>query len=149
MLQSRQFMKIMLVILHGRCRQTVVICLVLPVRWLAYACKMPHETSVNCYQTSVRQVPHLHQTYMYTIHLTDIWWMSGICLVDIWFIHWYSISLVGIWYMSGVYVVLVWQLSGGSWQMSGGTSDMHLTIVWWSSDWEHQTISNHLAETMV
>ncbi len=41
------------------------------------------------------------------------------------------------------------QMSGGSWQMSVGTSDRHLTIVWWSSDRENQTYNNRLAETVV
>ena len=37
-------------------------------------------------------------------------------------------QMYGHWYMSGVLdVVLVWQVSGGSWQMSHGASDNHLT----------------------
>ena len=47
------------------------------------------------------------------------------------------------------YMVLVWQMSGESWQMSGGASDRHLTIVWPSSDREHQTNSRHVAGTVV
>ncbi len=39
-------------------------------------CQISHQTSFNSHQTSVRQVPDIHQTY--TIYLTDIWWMSGI-----------------------------------------------------------------------
>ena len=41
--------------------------------------------------------------------------------------------------MPGVYVVLIWQMSGGSWQISGGASGRYLTFVWQSSDREHQT----------
>ncbi len=63
--------------------------------------------------------------------------MSGAHLVYIW----YSICRVGIWSMSGVYVVHVWQ-------MSGGPSDRHLTIVWRLSDKDHRTNSNRLAETV-
>ena len=75
------------------------------VRWLSdHACQMPHHTSVNSNQTSVRQVPLLHQTD--TTHLTDVW------------------------YMSGGHLVLAWQMSGGSWQMSGWTSDNRLVIIW-------------------
>ena len=31
---------------------------------------------------------------------------------------------------NSVYVVLAWQMSGGSWQISGGTSDSRLVIIW-------------------
>ena len=50
-------------LLH-RFRQTIAICLVLPVRWLSDECQMPNETSVNSQQTSDRQLPHIHQTYI-------------------------------------------------------------------------------------
>ena len=81
-------------------------------------CQMPHQTSVNPNQTSVRQVPPLHQTY--TIHLTDIyvWWAYGTCLMYMWYLS--DRCLVG-----------------------------NLTIVWCSSDREHQTNSNRLGETVV
>ena len=33
------------------------------VRQLSGACQMPHQTSVNFHQTSVKQVPYIHKTY--------------------------------------------------------------------------------------
>ncbi len=110
-------------------------------REMSDACLMPHQTSVNSHQTSVTQVPHTHQTC--TICPPDICQTSTIYLSDIW-------------YVSDVYVVLVWQMyggswqmSGGSWQMSGGVSTVYLAGIWQSSEREHQTNSNCLAETVV
>ncbi len=57
-------------------------------------------------QSSVRQAPHLHQTY--TIYLTNICWMSGICLVNIWCT--YGVHMVQ--YMSGRHMVRVWCICG-------------------------------------
>ncbi len=122
-------------VLH-RFRQAVAICLVLPIRWLSDAspdiCQLPPDIC----QTSTTFTPDIY--HISDRYQVDVWYMSGGHLVYIW----YSICLVGIWYMSGVYMVLVWQ-------MSGETSDRHLTIVWWSSDREHQTNSKCLVETVV
>ncbi len=56
--------------------------------------------------------------------------------------------LSDVWYMSGVNVVFVWQMSGWSWQVSDEASGSHLTSISQSSEREHQTNSNCLAETV-
>ncbi len=73
-------------------------------RRLSDAYQMPHQTPVNSNQT-VRQVQHLHQTY--TIHMTDIWWMSGVCLVNIWCTY----GTVYVWWAYGTCLVYMWYLS--------------------------------------
>ncbi len=94
------------------------------VRQLSDACQMSYQTSVNSHQTSVSQVPHIHQTC--TICPPDM--SCSICTPDV---HQTSTGyLSDIWYMSGVYVVHVRQMSGGSWQMSDGASCRHLTTIW-------------------
>ena len=55
-------------------------------RCLSDGCQMPHQTPVNSNQTSVRQVPHLHETY-----LVYMWCLSDRCLVG---------HLTGIWQSS-------------------------------------------------
>ncbi len=86
------------------------------------------------YHIYTRHVPYAHQTLY-----------CAICTPDVHQTYW-QLNLKC---MSGVYVVVVWQMSGGSWQTSGKTSDRHLALVWQSSDREHQTNSNCLAETVV
>ncbi len=91
------------ILLH-RFRQTVAICLVLPVRRPSDNCQMSQQTSVNSNQTSVRQVPHIHQTcticppdiycaictaddhQTYTRHPPPICQMYGICLMYMWYL---------------------------------------------------------------
>ncbi len=112
---------------HHRFRETVAICLVLPVRWLSHDCQMPARCLTRHLSIPTRHLSDKYHIYNRHIHTVPcIWqtfncWMSGICLVDIWCTYGtLHTCLVGIWYMSGVYVVLVWQMSCGSWH-----------YVWW------------------
>ena len=130
------------------------------VRWLSDAYQMTHHPYVNSNQTSVRQVSHTHQTY--TIHLTDIWWMSGICLVHLWctygtvYVWWaYSTCLVYMWYLSdrclvGVdrclvgHLTVIWQLSGDHLTRS----NRQIAPVWWkrwSTKWQVRLNSEYVS----
>ncbi len=114
------------------------------IRRLSDAGQMSHQTSVNSHQTSVRQVPHIHQTC--TICPPDKY--CAICTPDVH--QTYTRHPPPICQMYGICLMYMWYLShSGSWQMSGETSDRHLAIVWQSSDREHQTNRNCLAETVV
>ncbi len=88
---------------------------------------MPHQTSVNSNQTSVRRVPHLPQTD--TIHLIDIWWMYGICLVDIWYIY----GTVHVWWAYGTCLVYMWYLFDRCLVGVNRCLVGHLTVIWQSS----------------
>ena len=124
----------LLLILSGAPSQMIV-------RWLSDACQMPHQTPVNSNQTSVRQVPHLHQTY--TIHLTDIWWMSGICLVDVWCTY----GTVYVWWAYGTCLVYVWYLSDRCLVGVDRCLVGHLTGIWQSSG-DHLTRSTRQIATI-
>ncbi len=130
--------------LHHCFRQTVAICLVLPVRWLSDGCQLParcplaiDQLQPNICQTSTTYTPDIYTICTSTSHPPEIYQTSIIGstadLPDIhhWWIYiLYVRCLVYFWYMSGVYVVLVWQMSDWSWQMSGGASGRHLTFIW-------------------
>ena len=73
-----------LLLLH-HFRQTVGICLVLPVRQSSDDCQMSHQTSVNSHQTSVRQVPHIPDIHHISVrYMVYVWCICGTCLTDVW-----------------------------------------------------------------
>ncbi len=136
-------------ILH-RFRQTVAICLVLPVKWLTDDCQMLARCPTRHLSTPTR---HLSDKYhIYTRHIPYIWQISGGCLVNIWctygtvYVWWaYGICLVYMWYLSdkclvGVdicragHLTSIWQLSGD--HLTGSTRQ--IVTVWrkrWCSIW--------------